>query len=324
MALANVAQWLALRGAQVVVIDWDLEAPGIEQFFYQSKRDLDRVRALPGLIDLLATYRKNFDRAARANPDTDSTEIFTDVVSEIALRDYLHLAYAPAQTEGRSGGLLLLTAGRKTSEDLAEYGEAVQDFDWEEFFRAYEGEPFLDWLRRILVEMASVVFVDSRTGITEIGGICTRHLADVVVAFCAPNLQNLNGTVLMGRSFRRSEILEARNGKPDVVLVPSRVESAELENRNRFKEMFQEAGAQFLPPIFETLGRSFWDLQIPYVARFSYGEALAVGGPKQHELYWPRRWRKHTANWRHTWCFLRHRTVHCGSAMPRISSDSLR
>jgi hypothetical protein len=279
MALANVAEWLVLKGARVVVVDFDLEAPGIEQFFFRTEQQLVEVRSQPGLLELLSTYRRYFDREARANPDIESTKTFAAVVTRLDLRDYLNLIQQETDPEGKSSALWLLTAGRRVGKDLAEYGEAVQDLDWDEFFRGYQGEDFFDWLRSELAKAADAVFVDSRTGITEIGGVCTRHLADVVVAFSAPNEQNLNGTILMARSFRRKEILEARNGKPDVIFVPSRVESAELESRNQFKELFQLAAKEFLPPVFQTLARSFWDLQIPYVARFSYGEALAVGGP---------------------------------------------
>ena len=36
MALANVATLLATWGKSVLVIDWDLEAPGIEHFLAQG------------------------------------------------------------------------------------------------------------------------------------------------------------------------------------------------------------------------------------------------------------------------------------------------
>ena len=36
MALANTAALLAKWGRRVLVVDWDLEAPGIEQFFLHS------------------------------------------------------------------------------------------------------------------------------------------------------------------------------------------------------------------------------------------------------------------------------------------------
>ena len=35
MAMANVADVLSRRGLKVLMIDFDLEAPGLEQFFYR-------------------------------------------------------------------------------------------------------------------------------------------------------------------------------------------------------------------------------------------------------------------------------------------------
>src|SRR5262252_1220498 len=54
MALANVAVLLARWGQRVLVIDWDLEAPGLERFFglwLQGSR-----HSSPGLIDLISSY----------------------------------------------------------------------------------------------------------------------------------------------------------------------------------------------------------------------------------------------------------------------------
>lgn len=34
MALSNVAEFLYSRGARVLMVDWDLEAPGLESFFF--------------------------------------------------------------------------------------------------------------------------------------------------------------------------------------------------------------------------------------------------------------------------------------------------
>jgi hypothetical protein len=62
MAVANVAEWLYRQGLRVVMVDWDLEAPGLESFFYQSKQELDAVRSQLGLIDMLTAYKRMFPR----------------------------------------------------------------------------------------------------------------------------------------------------------------------------------------------------------------------------------------------------------------------
>ena len=62
MALANVAEWLYRQGLRVVMIDWDLEAPGLESFFYQSQEEFEAVQSQLGLIDMLTAYKRMFPR----------------------------------------------------------------------------------------------------------------------------------------------------------------------------------------------------------------------------------------------------------------------
>jgi Mrp family chromosome partitioning ATPase len=52
MAMANVAWILASNGKQVLVIDWDLEAPGIHRYFQPFLIDPDLV-STDGLIDFV-------------------------------------------------------------------------------------------------------------------------------------------------------------------------------------------------------------------------------------------------------------------------------
>src|SRR5438067_12812833 len=54
MAVANVAALLAKWGWKVAVLDWDLEAPGIERYFETYERKSTRVKeARSGIVDLL-------------------------------------------------------------------------------------------------------------------------------------------------------------------------------------------------------------------------------------------------------------------------------
>jgi len=59
MALANVAALLAKWGHSVLVVDWDLEAPGLERFFVRLMPDIQELRTrTPGIVDLVES-RKN-------------------------------------------------------------------------------------------------------------------------------------------------------------------------------------------------------------------------------------------------------------------------
>ena len=59
MAVANVAQWFYEQGLRVVIVDWDLEAPGLESFFVSSD-EVEKVKAKPGLIDMLLAYQDKY------------------------------------------------------------------------------------------------------------------------------------------------------------------------------------------------------------------------------------------------------------------------
>lgn len=378
MAVANVAEWMRLEGARLVLIDWDLEAPGLENYFYDSVDDLLGVRSRPGLLDLLLLYREEFQNAARANPALTAADVAEDVVRRLpSIRNFMDPI--PGHSP-RDGSLYLITAGSRTETSLrpapaadepgeltvdeagyqavlaevsraaassdelapsaappvqlsldeyqqqlrahnplsgeaagvargpiavprvrtfAEYASAVQDFDWSEFSAAFEGEALFAWMRgQLLGEpmRADAVFIDSRTGVTEMGGVCTRLLADLVVAFCATNRQNLRGSIEMARSFRRKEVLERRDDKPEVMLIPSRVDDrAEQEDLRRFMADFQDREREFPTSVFlfperampaptaATLARnttsSFSNLTIPYFGKFSYEEALTFSVP---------------------------------------------
>ncbi|WP_441290222.1 KGGVGR-motif variant AAA ATPase [Sorangium sp. KYC3313] len=302
MALANVAAWLCDQGLRVVLIDWDLEAPGIESYFYQSEEDLEDVRSTLGLIDLLMSYKRMYGslhlRAGSApeeagegapssrEPDRPTRGDELDAVVSALDRVLPPLSHSlyPIRSPGRGsdgGSLSLLPAGWRAGARFKMYAEAVQRFDWAEFYAAYQGEAYFEWMRRQLLreEVADVVLIDSRTGVTEMGGVCTRQLADVVVCLCASNTQNLEGVARMIASFNRDAVVARRRRSLEAVLVPSRVDNFNTTQKNIFEEEFRRRLDSYTPPAFRTLKTSFWNLRIPYISDYAYRERLAIGDP---------------------------------------------
>ena len=105
---------------------------------------------------------------------------------------------------------------------------------------AYAGHAYFEWMRRQLLAQADVVLIDSRTGLNEMSGVCAQQLADVVVSFCAPNLQNLGGVVSMAKSFSREELVRDREGRRiEIVIVPTRIDSFNPEKLNQFEDEFR-------------------------------------------------------------------------------------
>src|SRR5437763_4755985 len=67
MALANVAWILASAGKRVLMIDWDLEAPGLHRYFHPFLSDKELTKT-PGIIDLV------WDFAIEAMTPVDNSE----------------------------------------------------------------------------------------------------------------------------------------------------------------------------------------------------------------------------------------------------------
>jgi hypothetical protein len=286
MALANVAAWFRLQGLHVVMIDWDLEAPGLESFFATDSPERDQLRTRVGLVDLIGMYKDVFPSLPKPVPG-GSGEGYDPLAQFIEMLDEMLPPIAhtliPIRIEAGTAGngkLSLLSAGCRSESRFDSYAQTVQQFDWEEFYERYQGEAYFEWMRRQLLKpgTADVVLIDSRTGVAEMSGVCTRQLADVVVMLCAPNEQNLEGVTAMARSFTRPDVLEARRGRPiELLPVPARVDVSEGRPVDLFEERFRDRLKPFIPELLQRLPASKNPLRIPYIREYAYAEQLAIG-----------------------------------------------
>ena len=199
MALVNAAVTLALRGRRVLAVDFDLEAPGLDTF------DALRPRGeIPGVIDFVASYLDS----GRA-PDA------TNFIGE-----------CPDIGE-RGGGLWIMPSGRNET-----YATNFNQIDWGELYEKHDGYLLLEdlkeqWKR---IVQPDYVLIDSRTGHTDTGGICTRQLPDSVVILFFPNEQNLRGLNEVVHDIR-SEADEPRKKRIELHFVMSNVPDLDDEDR---------------------------------------------------------------------------------------------
>src|SRR5260370_23218788 len=194
MVLANVGYLLATGQddgtARVLLIEWDLEAPGLERFF-----GADPLPG-PGLIDYLTDMQEHYFREAAdirlresMARDPNAIKVFESGAKSHPLKHYYRAI-------GGLSNLFLMPAGSRSSDDSAgpeNYWEKVRGFDWEHFYH-YQGS-FFTHLRQVLMEDFDYVLIDSRTGLTDIGGICTRVMPEKLVLVFAPNHQNIDGVM---------------------------------------------------------------------------------------------------------------------------------
>ncbi|MCP4107070.1 MAG: hypothetical protein GY749_16280 [Desulfobacteraceae bacterium] len=266
MALANIAELFYRSGLKVLMVDWDLEAPGLERFFRQPGNILDK----DGIINMLLNYKEQMATGLYVSENKELPFIKPD---NYAIDIY---------PNSRLGKLWLLTPGKRDKENFSEYVNSVLTFDWANFYNNWKGEFYIEWLRQEFEEMADVVLVDSRTGITEMGGVCTYNLADVVILFCGANDQNIDGTLQMVESFSNPKTLELRNNrKLKSIVVPSRIEGFDLTILNIFRKKFIEYFTPYIPYELKKKKESFFEnLEIPYEPSYAFNEMIAVNQTK--------------------------------------------
>ena len=267
MAMANVAYDLASRGLRVLAIDFDLEAPGLERYF---RVPLDTVYATRGVIDCIESYKRALSGTGSIDSEAEFRQLQAQYICEIA-------------RFGAHGALDLMPAGRRLSDvDKRAYALAVRTFDWQDFYFNWEGEAFFEWLRRTLVGHAGspglydVVLADSRTGVTEMGGVCACQLADVVVMFSAANHQNIEGTRELAQDLDSPAVKTLRRNRPplSIIVAPARVEQRAPDRLPDFVRRFDAAFDVYQPSAFEPVGLRFHELALPYVPEFAFEEQV--------------------------------------------------
>jgi hypothetical protein len=188
LALANAARYLARLGQKVFAIDLDLEAPGLHHKLRlsvaESSPSIER-----GIVDVISPF-------ARFGTIPQSLAPFTLEV--------------PREVE-RDGQIILMPAGNPLA---ASYWRQLAELNWHKFFyeEGAEGVPFfLELKEQIRAEFSpDFLLIDARTGITEIGGVATALLPDMVVCLLLNNQENLQGAREVLRGIKRASLRRKR------------------------------------------------------------------------------------------------------------------
>lgn len=263
MALANVADLLAQAGAKVLTIDWDLEAPGLERYLMNSELAAQKTWAWPGVIDLVEAYKAY---VAGAGEEPPHVEDFVHRVERLGMDP---------------GAVYMTTAGRRGRLHREAYAAKVQTFDWNEFYERWAGGDLLDTMLAELESLAfDYVLIDSRTGVSEQGGICTHHLADAVVLVSGPNDVSVEATAWMHEMLTQPSVRKSRGGRELYVLpVASRVEeNAEKSMYLEFLARFERTFGDRLPDFMRGTSH-LRDTQIPYIPFYALRERVAAREP---------------------------------------------
>jgi MinD-like ATPase involved in chromosome partitioning or flagellar assembly len=245
-ALADVAVLLARYGHRVLMVDWDLEAPGLESYF----------------------------RAWLPSPETDGVLELVNAFDQHPPEEAA-TRYETLRLPGLEDRLALLRAGRQdTSHD-----ERVQRLDWDGLYSRGFGR-WLESLRSRWQQDWDFILVDSRTGINDIGAICTMQLPEILVLLFTPNEQSVLGAERAARAAvdgqRRMRIDRA---PLRVVPVLTRVDSSEHLLQQEWLQRSTERFTPWVDDWSDAPGRAadlMTRLLVPYVPYWSYGEQVPV------------------------------------------------
>ncbi len=195
LSMANVAVLLAQSGRSVLVVDFDLEAPGIDTF-----REFAPLKPNRGVVDFVH-----------------------DALEDGATPDVSAYVYTCTGIGARGGVLRVMPAGIRDEG----YARRLADINWRQLYEHGDGFLIFEDLKQQWEDRFSpdYVLIDSRTGHSDEAGICTRQLPDCVVALFFPNAQNLEGlekavsdirAESQGVDGRRIELVFVMSNVPDL------------------------------------------------------------------------------------------------------------
>jgi tetratricopeptide (TPR) repeat protein len=284
MGLANIAALYAHQGRRVLALDFDFEAPGLHRYFLAPRDEGLPLRHTPlePRQGILNYWRFVFDELERLYPDGegfDTDEVQKqlpaqlgkwldsgDYIYEIEIFDPNTKALAPEK-------IRFIPAAR--FDDT--YPELVRSFDWQRLYDLY-AEVFPAFAKE-LSRRYDAVLIDSRTGVTDIGSICTMLLPHKLVLAFTPNKQSLEGVLDAGlQAIRGRQAMQ----RPTLYVYPllSRLEDSE----EKLKRLWLERSQKGFERLFcEGYGLASCNLDIyfdavrvPHRGYFAYGERIAV------------------------------------------------
>jgi cellulose biosynthesis protein BcsQ len=199
-ALVNAGVHLAMMGKSVLLVDFDLEAPGLDAF-HEFRAD----RTSPGLVEFVADYIR--------------TGVAPLASKYISIRDI----------EGVTSGKLAIMRSGVLDRS---YSARLRGLDWQKLYSEQDGFLLFEDLKEQWRQQLKpdYVLIDSRTGHTDIGGICTRQLPDSVAICLTPNEENISGLETVVADIR-AESRDPDGRSIDVHFVFSNVPYIDDENR---------------------------------------------------------------------------------------------
>ncbi len=270
MALANTAVLLSRKTeGRVLMMDWDMEAPGLEDYFRPHL--LEDINNQSGILEWVESANKKLPKIPykQGNESTTAKLIkYFEKINDLII---------PVKLHDNSTNLFLLRSGNRENE----YARRVTGFDWAKFYQKIP-EFFPEFSRWLSVHF-DYVLIDSRTGHSDTGGICTVSMPDKLVLVFTPNEQSLSGVIQTAHSAANYRINYDGSRPLGIFPLPSRIdfsgvadakrETWQNDYRLRWEKAFREI---YELPATINLKSYFENIYIRHDSNYAFGEELAV------------------------------------------------
>ncbi len=195
MVMSAIA--LARQGKRVALIDFDLEAPGVS--------NLLQTKELPsyGVIDFLL----------------ESSIYYDEIKTTIKIDEYIYTCSSDQLVGNKQGEIYVIPAyGKSSDNDMDSYKRKLLRFDLNTPLYNNLKTPIDFLLEKIdgFVE-PDYIFIDSRSGLHQVGGVTITRYADLVVMLFYGSKQNIAGMKMV--------LPVVKSNQKDFILVNSQVPS---------------------------------------------------------------------------------------------------
>ncbi len=222
MSLANTAFLAAANGVKVLVMDWDLEAPGLAYYFrgLLEPSIAKELKDSAGILDVLYGWRDDLtsvydeDDVSHLIDVMGKGEPFANVVRSLVAPELFNF---PIVLDYIGAGGRIIGSGSGLP-----YEEALAQFSWTDFFDQHSGGFVLEALKSWAKSNYELILIDSRTGFADVAGICAMQLPDELALCFVLNRQNIDGIARVSAAIR-----DKRQDEIVLRAVPMRVHRSE-------------------------------------------------------------------------------------------------
>ncbi len=166
---------LARQGKKVMIVDFDLEAPGLASIFANQSDDAQSLLAVKGFVDFLIDYDSNQGNFDKINLDD---YYFRKNEQSLVGTEGGELIIVPAIATDGSGSSSYINKLSKANIKFTNSKNYTPDF----FLKKMEEKLNPDY-----------ILIDTRTGINDVGGLVFNRYAEIIFLLFFGNQQNMFG-----------------------------------------------------------------------------------------------------------------------------------